>query len=209
MFMGYYKNEKATADVLKDGWFHTGDAGYINADGQLVYLDRVSEMQELKGGEKFSPQFIEMRLRFSPYVQDVMVIGDKEHGYVIAIVSINFDNVGRWVEAQHINYTTLINLSQKEEVIELIKGEIEKVNKFVPEKVRIRRFVVLHKEFDADESELTRTRKLKRASIRQRYSELIEGVYSDLNEVSINAVVTYRDGKTGVVKALVKITHAN
>ena len=206
MFAGYYKNLEATAKTVIDGWFHTGDAGHINEDGHLVYLDRISEMQYLKGGITFSPQFLETRLRFSPYIQDVLVIGDERFEYVTAIITISFDNVGSWSESKHINYTTFADLSQKDEIVELIKSDVRNVNKLAPKESRINKFLLLHKEFDADEAELTRTRKLKRESIKQRYSTLIEGMYNDLDEVSVDANVTYRDGRTGVIKTSIKIS---
>jgi long-chain acyl-CoA synthetase len=208
VFVGYYKSPEATAKVIKDGYYHTGDAGLFDK-GHLVYLDRVDEMIELSDGKKFSPQYTEIRLRFSPYVKDVMVFGGEDKPFVSAILNIDYDNVGKWAERRKMNYTTYIDLSQKKEVRELLKGIVEKVNSVLPEYARIKAFVSLHKEFDADEAELTRTRKLKRKPIEERYQDILTGIYEQKESIKVESHVAYRDGRVGMVRTEVIVNYLN
>jgi long-chain acyl-CoA synthetase len=205
IFSGYYKNLEATQEKIRDGWYYTGDFGYLDADRHLVVIDRMEDLKELKGGRKFSPQYAEIRLRFCPYIKDALVIGGEDKDYVTAIINIDLENVGRWAEANRIPYTTFTDLSQKSEVIELIKKDIQRINKFLPEWSRIRQFVNLHKEFDPDEAELTRTRKLRRTFVEGRYSDLITALYGKDREYNVEASVTYRDGRKGVMKTAIHI----
>jgi long-chain acyl-CoA synthetase len=205
VFQGYYKAPDKTAEKLKDGWFYTGDAGHIDEDGHLIYLDRLDDLLELKGGEKFSPQYIEGRLKFSPYIKDLMSIGGRERAYVTAIINIDFDNVGRWAEKRGITYTTFVDLSQRPEVYDLIRADVERVNKTLPPPACVRKFVLMHKEFDPDEAELTRTRKLRRGFMEQRYQPMIDAMYHGLGEVRVRAEVKYRDGRHGVVETPVRV----
>jgi len=199
VFKGYYKNAEATREAIKDGWFHTGDAGFIDRNGHLVFLDRLSDITDIATGEKVAPQYIESRLRFSPYIRDCIVIADARKPFVSAMITINFEYVGRWAEMRAIPYTTFTELSQKKEVCDLIRTEVISVNNILPKNTGIRKFVVLPKEFDADEAELTRTRKLKRAFIRNSYENLIAAMYNGSDEISVEAQVKYRDGRTGKV----------
>ena len=205
IFSGYYKNLEATQEKIRDGWYYTGDFGHIDDDDHLVVIDRMEDLKELKGGRKFSPQFAEIRLRFCPYIKDALVIGGEDKEYVTAIINIDLDNVGRWAEARRIPYTTFTDLSQKVKVIELVKKDIQRINKFLPEWSRIRKFVNLHKEFDADEAELTRTRKLRRTFVESRYSDLITALYGKDREYNVEASITYRDGRKGVMKTAIQI----
>jgi long-chain acyl-CoA synthetase len=205
VFQGYYKAPDKTVEKLVDGWFHTGDAGYIDEDGHLIYLDRMDDLLELKGGEKFSPQYIEGQLKFSPYIKDLMSIGGREREYVTAIINIDFDNVGRWAEKRGIAYTTFVDMSQRPEVYDLIRADVERVNRTLPPAARVRKFVLMHKEFDPDEAELTRTRKLRRGFMEQRYQQMIGAMYNDLDEVRVRAEVKYRDGRRGVVETPVRV----
>jgi long-chain acyl-CoA synthetase len=205
LFRGYYKNPDDTADKLRDGWFHTGDAGHFDEDGHLIYLDRVKDLVQLSGGERFAPQYIEGRLKFSPYIRDAMVVGGADKPYVTGIINIDFDNVGRWAEGRGLAYTTFVDLSQKSEVYELVGADVERVNRALPPPARMRKFVLLHKEFDPDEAELTRTRKLRRAYMEERYELMIETMYSGGEEVRVRAEVKYRDGRTGVVETSVRV----
>jgi len=205
IFSGYYKNLEATREKIRDGWYYSGDFGYIDDDRHLVVIDRMEDLKELKGGRKFSPQFAEIRLRFCPYIKDALVIGGEDKDYVTAIINIDLDNVGRWAEVKRIPYTTFTDLSQKPEVIELIKKDIQQINKFLPEWSRLRKFVNLHKEFDADEAELTRTRKLRRTFVEGRYSDLIAALYGKDREYHVEASITYRDGRKGVIKTSIHI----
>lgn len=207
---GYYKDDEATAkDILvdKDGrrWFKTGDAGYIDEDGHVIFQDRVKNMLRLANGEVFSPQFIEGRLKFNPYVQDVMVIGGETRDYVAALIIIDFDNVARWAEKRGIGFTTFVDLSQKPDVYVLITGAVREVNAALPEGARVQRFVLLHKEFDADEAEMTRSRKLRRNVLSEKYGDIIEAMYDGRTEANVRATVTYQDGSEGVVETAVRV----
>jgi len=205
MLSGYYKSPEAYDEKVKAGWFYTGDFGYFDDKGRLTVIDRIEDMRELRNGTKFSPQFTEIRLRFSPYISDVLTIGGKDRDYVTAIININFDNVGKWAESRHIAYTTFTDLSQKAETYDLVMQYIQRVNSVLPVGARIKKFVNLHKEFDADEAELTRSRKIRRSFVEDKYKDLINTMYSDKKKVVIDALITYRDGRTGVVKTGVTI----
>lgn len=210
IFIGYYKNEAATASALnidENGmrWLRTGDAGYIDDDGHVIYLDRMKDMITLASGEKYSPQYLEGRLKFSPYVQHVMAIGSEDKDYVTTLINIDFDNVGRWAEKCGITYTTFMDLSQKEAVYQLIQDDIVRINSSLPPGARIRKFVLMHKEFDADEAEMTRTRKLRRGLLTERYQEIIDAMYADQLECKVSAVVKYRDGRTSAVDTTIRI----
>lgn len=205
IFAGYYKNPEATARALRDGWYHSGDAGYMDADGHLIYLDRVVDMLELAGGQKYSPQYIEGQLKFSPYIKDAMALGGKDKPFVAAIINIDFENVGRWAESKHITYSTFADLSQKPQVYALIQQDVERLNRTLQEAARVKRYLLLHKEFDPDEAEMTRTRKLRRAFIEKKYADLIAAIYGGKDEFVTEAEVKYRDGRTGRVKTAIRI----
>jgi long-chain acyl-CoA synthetase len=210
VFQGYYKNPEETAkaiyiDEQGQRWFRTGDAGHLDEDGHLIYLDRVKEMITLASGEKYSPQFLEGQLKFSPYIRDVMTVGGEDRPFVTALINIDFENVGRWSEKRGIPYTTFVDLSQKEEVYDLIRQDVERVNRALPPAARIRKFVLLHKEFDADEGELTRTRKLRRSLLSNRYEDMISAMYGMEDSVKVRAAVKYRDGREGTIETTVRV----
>jgi len=205
LFNGYHKDSQKTAETLVDGWCHTGDAVNIDEDGHLLFIDRLEHMGQLSSGIKYAPQYVEGRLRFSPYIKDAMVIGGKDKDFVSAILNIDFAMVGKWAERNHIPYTTFVDLSQKKDVADLVQKDLVRVNGYLPEPARVRRFVLLHKEFDADEAELTRTRKLRREFMEVRYKDLIEAIYKDGKEIKVKAPVTYRDGRKGVVTTSIKV----
>jgi len=205
-FSGYYKAPEATQKMYRDGWLCTGDAGYFDDDGYLFFIDRLEDMRQIADGTRFSPQYIESRLRFSPYISDAFVLGGKERNFVATIININFDSVGNWAETRHVPYTTFVDLSQKPEVCQLIRQEVERVNRLLPERSRIRRFVNLHKAFDPDEAELTRTMKLRRTFMEDRYRDLVEAVYGEQKELMVKTPVVYRDGRKGEVSALIKVS---
>ena len=212
LFQGYHKDPDQTkaalyVDSQNTSWFRTGDAGHIDEEGHLIYLDRLKDMIELGGGEKYSPQFIEGRLKFSPYISHALTLGDSDHEYVSAIITVDFENVGRWAEKNGIPYTTLTDLSQKPEVYELIRQDVDEVNQTLPKSGRLRKFVLLHKEFDADEGEMTRTRKLRRGFLFERYSEVIDSLYSDKTELQISDVVKYQDGREGRIDSTLRIEY--
>jgi long-chain acyl-CoA synthetase len=200
VFAGYYKAEEKTAEVLRDGWFYTGDAGFVDENGHLIYLDRMSDMIELSGGQKFSPQYIEGRVKFNPYIQDVMAVGGFDMPYVSALVTINFDNTARWAEKRGLAFTTLVDLTQKPEVYNLVEQEIARVNQTLPPASRVRRFVILNKTFDADEAEMTRTRKLRRRYLEQRYGEVLTAIYGGKSSVIIQSELSYQDGRKSVTQ---------
>jgi len=204
MFRGYYKNEEATKKALRDGWYHTGDASYIDEEGYFFFMDRLSEMMSLQNGTKFSATYIESELRCSRYIADSMVVGDGRD-FVSAMIQIDPKNVGQWAELNHIVYNTFVDLSEKESVYDLILEEIKNVNRRIPERSRIKAFVNLHKEFDADEAEMTRTRKLRRAPLEIKYQEIIKGIYGMQDSIPVHTEVKYRDGRTGSVNATVRV----
>lgn len=205
IFTEYYKDPEKTKTVLINEWCHTGDAVNINEAGHLIFMDRLEHMGELASGTKYAPQYIEGRLRFSPYIKDAMVVGGKLREYVSAIVNIDFAMVSKWAERHHIPFTTFVDLSQKEEIADLVLKDLVRVNSYLPETARVNKFVLLHKEFDPDEAELTRTRKLRRDFMEQRYKDLIESMYSDKESITVEAPVTYRDGRKGIVATAIKI----
>jgi long-chain acyl-CoA synthetase len=210
-FSGYYKNEAMTRQtmVVDDqgrSWFRTGDAGRIEEDGHLIYYDRLKDMIELAGGHKYSPQYIEGQLKLSPNIRDVMAVGGGEHEYVTAIISIDFENVGRWAERRGLAYTTYVDLSQKREIYDLLRQEVKRVNNVLPPPARIRRFVSLHKEFDPDEGEVTRTRKLRRTFLQDRYQDIIEAMYNnEPQSINVSTTVQYRDGRVGTVDTTLQV----
>ncbi|MBT4643123.1 MAG: AMP-binding protein [Deltaproteobacteria bacterium] len=207
MFKGYYKNEEKTAKVLVDGWYYTGDFGNIDADGHLIVMDRMDDLQPIAGDRKFSPQYAETRLRFSPYIKNALVVGSGEKDYAVTLVNVDYDNVGHWAESNRIVYTTFLDLSQKEGVIGLIQKEIDTINASLPAWARIKKFINLHKEFDPDEAELTRTRKIRRDFIKDKYKELVDGLFSEKDKIEITASVTYRDGTKGETRSSLSINN--
>jgi long-chain acyl-CoA synthetase len=205
LFKEYYKDPEKTAAVVVDGWCQTGDAVNINDEGHLIFMDRLEHMGELASGTKYAPQYIEGRLRFSPYIKDAMVVGGRDREFVCAMVNMDFAMVGKWAERHGIPYTTFVDLSQKKEVADLVQKDLLRVNSYLPEASRVRKFVLLHKEFDPDEAELTRTRKLRRDFMEQRYKDLIDAMYSDKEKITVEAPITYRDGRKGVVSTAIKV----
>jgi long-chain acyl-CoA synthetase len=204
VFVGYYEDPAKTAEVLKDGWFYSGDSGFIQ-DGHIVFLDRVEDLVELSSGDKLAPQLVESRLRFSPYIKDAWVLADPAGGYTSAILIIDYERVGRWAGERRLAYTTFAELCQKPEVYQLVKRDIDRVNGALPPNARVKKYVNLHKEFDPDEAELTRTRKLRRAFLEERYRELVVAIQCDKTEVPIEAEVRYRDGRTGKLTTSIRI----
>jgi long-chain acyl-CoA synthetase len=209
MYSGYHKDPESTAKKMKDGWYATGDFGHIDESGHLIVIDRMDDLKALADGKKFSPQYTEVRLRFSPYIKDALVIGGEDKDFVSALINIDLDNVGRFAESKRIPYTTFTDLSQKWEVVDLVKKEVGKVNRTLPEWARVKRFVNLHKEFDADEAELTRTRKLRRTFVEDRYRDLVQALYGAEKEYAVEAAITYRDGRKGVIRTAIHINSMN
>jgi long-chain acyl-CoA synthetase len=171
----------------------------MDDEGELYIIDRVRDMQTTRGGEKFSPTYIEGRLKFSPFIKDAMVIGNDKH-FVTALLNMDFENTGRWAERNHIGYTSHPDLSQKEQVRKLLAGILQRINTTLPETTRVKRFIVLHKDFDPDEAELTRTRKLRRDFVEKRYENIVNAMYQGDNQVDIETTITYRDGRKSVMR---------
>ncbi len=195
-FLGYYKNEADTVKDLRDGWMHTGDAGYIKKDnGHLVVIDRIKDLAVTSTGTRFSPQFIENKLKFSPFVAEAVILGH-ERPYLTAIVCIRFSIVAKWAEQRAIAFTNYTNLSAHPDVYRLLHDELDKVNATLPEAQRIRKFVLLYKELDPDDGELTRTRKVRRGVINEKYADIIEAIYGEKPSVHVDTVITFQDGTT-------------
>ena len=203
-FVGYYENPEATAEVLLDGWFYTGDAGYIDDDDHLVIIGRKEDIMRTREGEAFSPDFIETRLKFSPYIKEAVIWGEGQP-YLTAFINIDFGNVGNWAEERQIPYTTYIDLSQQPDIEELIRGEVRKVNARLPAAMQLVKIILLYKLLDADDEELTRTGKVRRKFVQQEYRNLIDAMYSDKSELAVKGQVRYRDGHIGTIETKVKI----
>ena len=204
VFIGYYKNDEATEKTLQDGWLFSGDTGFIDEDGHLVVFDRSKDVMVLNDDRPFAPQYLESRLKFSPYVQDAWVIGDKLP-YVTAVMCIDYSVVGKWADENKINYTSYPELSQSPKVYDLIQEQIEHANNDLPEPARIRKFVNLFKAFDADDDELTRTSKLRRGFMGDRYKDIVESLYKDMDNVHLDMTITYEDGRTQRIKTDIRI----
>ena len=204
IFAGYYNNEEATKKTIVDGWLQSGDAGYFDEDGHLVVIDRAKDVMTLHDGTKFSPQFIENKLKFSPYIREAVVFGG-EWPFVTAMINIDMANTGKWAEGNQIAYTTYTDLAQKELVYSLVRKQVERANGDLPEAARIQRFLLLHKELDADDAELTRTRKVRRNFVAQRYDDIISALYSQNDFLDIESEIKYQDGRSAVLKNRLKI----
>jgi len=199
LFQGYWKNPEATVETLKDGWLHSGDAGYFTKEGHLVCIDRVKDLMQLIDGTKFSPLFIENKLKFCPYIVESVVIGHQKP-FVGALLSIDFKHTGKWAEEHGIPYTTYSDLSSKKEVYELIEREVYRVNKTLPKEMQIYKFILLYKELDADDEELTRTRKVRRGFISEKYKKEIDALYGNQENLPVETVIKYQDGRTATVQ---------
>ena len=210
MFHGYYKNDKATGETIDgDGWLATGDAGFVDDRGHLRVIDRAKDVSHLNDGTMFAPQFLENKLKFSPYIKEAVTLG-KDREYVSAIINIDLEAMENWAERRGVAYSGYQDLSQKDEVYDLIHGEVGRINRSLAADstlagARIRRFLILNKELDADDGEITRTRKIRRGVISERYGAIIEALYSDLGRVETDITVTYEDGSTGSIHADLRV----
>ena len=194
---GYYGRADAFEDTItEDGWFRSGDAGYLDDDGHLVIIDRVSDVMHTGNGHMFSPQFIENKLKFSPFIKEVVVYGDAQP-FVTAMVNIDPLTVGKWAEDRGLSYTTYADLSQNPEVAGLVLREVQGVNAELQESERVVRFVLLYKLLDADDEELTRTGKVRRGFVGERYKDILDALYDvDKERVRVRAEFKYQDGQT-------------
>ncbi|GKT22604.1 AMP-binding protein [Acidovorax sp. SUPP3334] len=213
----YYKNPAATAEVLTaDGWYRTSDAGFLDAHGHLKIIDRVKDVGRIQGGANdgamFAPKYVENKLKFFPYIKEAVALGDRREK-VCAMVNIDFDAVGNWAERRNLPYAGYTDLAQKPEVYELIRDCVEKVNADLASDAllagsQVSRFLVLHKELDADDGELTRTNKVRRGFIADKYGTLVEALYAGRTEQFIETQVKFEDGRTGSVSATLKLADA-
>jgi long-chain acyl-CoA synthetase len=205
VFKGYFKNEAATREVIdRDGWFHTGDAGFLDPRGHLVIIDRAKDVGALADGTAFAPQFIENKLKFSPYIREAVAFGH-DRPFVTAMIAIDPNTVGSWAERRGVAYTSYNDLSQKAEVRRLIGEEIGRGNETLPEAQKIRRFLLLTKDLDADDAEMTRTRKVRRRYVVEKYAPVIEAFYAGRDSVELTTAITYEDGRQGTLRSLVHV----
>ena len=205
IFKGYFKNDEATREVIDaEGWFHTGDAGFVDPRGHLVIIDRAKDVGSLADGTAFAPQFIENKLKFSPYIREAVAFGH-ERSFVTAMVAIDPNTVGSWAERRGIAYTSYMDLSQKPEIHGLIRDEIRRGNETLPEAQKVRRFLLLTKDLEADDAEMTRTRKVRRRHVAEKYAPVIEAFYTGKAAVELTTAITYEDGRQGTLRSTVHI----
>jgi long-chain acyl-CoA synthetase len=205
VFRGYLKNEEATREVVDgEGWFHTGDAGFIDPRGHLVIIDRAKDVGALADGTPFAPQFIENKLKFSPYVREAVAFGH-DRPFVAAMIAIDLSTVGNWAERRGVPYTSYMDLSQKPEVRGLIAEEIRKGNETLPESIRVRRFLLLTKDLEADDAEMTRTRKVRRRYVAEKYAPVLDAFYGGGDEVALTTTITYEDGRQAELQSRIRI----
>jgi len=215
LLKGYHKNAAATAEVLDaEGWYHTGDAGFLDAGGHLKIIDRAKDVGRLAGGPNdgamFAPKYVENKLKFFPFIKEAVAFGDRREK-VCAFINIDIEAVGNWAERRNLPYAGYTDLAGKPEVYELVRQCVDKVNADLAADERlagsqISRFLVLHKELDADDGELTRTRKVRRGFIAERYGALVDALYAGKASQYIETKVTFEDGRTGMVAADLKIS---
>jgi long-chain acyl-CoA synthetase len=205
IFKGYFKNEEATREVIDpQGWFHTGDAGFVDPRGHLVIIDRAKDVGALRDGTAFAPQFIENKLKFSPYIREAVAFGH-DRPSVTAMVAIDPNTVGSWAERRGIAYTSYMDLSQKPEIRALIRDEIRRGNETLPEAQKVRRFLLLTKDLEADDAEMTRTRKVRRRHVAEKYAPVIEAFYTGKATVELTTAITYEDGRQGTLRSTVHV----
>ena len=205
VFKGYFKNEAATREVIEpDGWFHTGDAGFVDPRGHLVIIDRAKDVGALADGTAFAPQFIENKLKFSPYIREAVAFGDAKP-FVTAMIAIDPNTVGSWAERRNVAYTSYTDLSQKPEIRGLIRDEIRRGNETLPEAQKVRRFLLLTKDLEADDAEMTRTRKVRRRHVAEKYAPVIDAFYTGRDSIELATAITYEDGRSGSLRSTVHI----
>ena len=198
---GYYKQPEKTEELLEGGWLHSGDAGYIDENGHLVVIDRLADVMHNRQGEVFSPQFLENKLKFSPYIKEVIIFGNKQD-FIAALINVDPVVMGKWAEDRGVSYTTFMDLSQKPEVAELVRQQVVDYNKNVEkEHFKIRRFAILYKMLDVDDGELTKTGKLRRKFLLEKYQPLYDGLYDEnVSKKEVEAFFQYQDGQTTTMK---------
>jgi long-chain acyl-CoA synthetase len=209
VFHGYYKNPEATEETLKDGWVLSGDAGFIDKDGHLKIIDRAKDVSTLAHGTIFAPKYIENKLKFSPHIKEAVAIG-QDMPYVTVLINIDLGAVGNWAERRSLGFTSYTDLAQKPETYELINEEVKRVNKSLAEdeqlkKAQIHKYLILHKELDPDDQEITRTRKIRRKFIAEKYEDIYKALYEDTDHVKVTAVFTYEDGRKAEMESSLRI----
>src|SRR5258707_11062105 len=184
---------------MNDGWMHSGDAGYFNDNKQLVVIDRIKDLAETSRGDRFSPQYLENKLKFSPYIAETVVLGDGRDA-LAAMICIRYSIISKWAEKTRIAFTTYTDLASRPEVYALLQKEVEAVNATLPPAQRISRFLLLYKELDADDGELTRTRKVRRGVINEKYGDIIDAIYRGARKIPVDTVIRFQDGTTQRVR---------
>jgi long-chain acyl-CoA synthetase len=205
LFIGYYHDQEKTAEVLKDGWFKSGDSGFIREDGHIIFLDRLEDIIELSKDDKLAPQSIESRLKASPYIKDAWVMTGPNKEYTSVVIIINYESVSRWAGQRRLVFTNFAELSQRPDVYDLIMLDINRINQDLSPALKLKKFVNLHRVLDPDEGELTRTRKLRRSFLKERYRDLINAIYEDKTEVPLEIRIEHRDGRTETERTIVQI----
>jgi long-chain acyl-CoA synthetase len=205
VFQGYYKQPEATRNTFgEDGWYHTGDSGFFDERGHLVIIDRAKDVGKLSDGTPFAPQFIENKLKFSPFIGEAVAFGDGRP-FVAAMIAIDLTTSGNWAERHNLAYTSFQDLSAKPEMRELIREEIRKCNASLPAASRIGRFLLLNKEFDADDNEITRTRKIRRRFVADKYAAVVEAFYGGAHQVELSTEISYEDGRKATLNSTIAI----
>lgn len=209
VFQGYYKDPEATAETLDNGWVHSEDAGFIDKDGHLKIIDRVKDVSTLADGTIYAPKYIENKLKFCPYIKEVVAVG-QDRPYVTVMINIDLGAVGNWAERRSLGYTSYTDLAQKTQVYEQINEEVKRVNKSLAEdeqlkKAQIHKFLILHKELDPDDQEITRTRKIRRRFIAEKYADIYKALYEEVDHVNVTAIITYEDGRKAEIESSLRI----
>jgi len=204
MFAGYFKNEKATNEDVRDGWMYTGDAGYFDDKKHLVVIDRIKDIAVTSSGDNFSPMFIENKLKFSQYIAEAVIIGH-EKPYLSAIICLRHSTTAKWAEQRGITFTNYANLASRPQIYDLIREEMLRVNENLKSAHKIQKFILLYKELDADDGELTRTRKVRRNVVNEKYKDIIETIYSNKDVVHIDTTIAFQDGTKSRIVTNLKI----
>ena len=205
VFSGYYKQEDVTRDTMTaDGWLKTGDAGFFDKQGHLVIIDRAKDVGKLADGSAFAPQFIENKLKFSPFIREAVAFGDQRQ-MVATMIAIDMQTVGTWAEKRGLAYTSFMDLSRKEEVAKLIGEEIAKANATLPDMQQARRYLLLNKELEADDAEMTRTRKVRRKFVAEKYANVIDAFYNGKASADVTLEITFEDGRKSAMTSTIAI----
>ncbi|MPZ31242.1 MAG: AMP-binding protein [Rhodospirillales bacterium] len=208
VFKGYFKQDEVTRDtVTSDGWLKTGDAGFFDKQGHLVIIDRAKDVGKLSDGSAFAPQFIENKLKFSPFIREAVAFGD-QRPFVVAMIAIDMQTVGTWAEKQGLAHTSFMDLSSKPEVAAMIGEAIAKANATLPDVQQVKRYLLLNKELDADDAEMTRTRKVRRRFVAEKYASVIEAFYGGASSADVTMEITFEDGRKSTLNSTIAI-HGN